>query len=125
MKVAITAWQGRVAPVFDVAGTVFVVDSSTGSTDGPGIGLSHHSPHLKIAELEALQVEVLICGAISRRVRECIEARGIRVHAFVSGAIDDVVDAWRAGKLEQTAFAMPGCRRCRRRQGNCNGRREN
>lgn len=126
MKAAITEWQGRVAPLFDVSGTVLVVESTPEgySPAEPRVRLPLDGPHSKISTLEDLQVDTLICGAISRPVRESIEARGIKVYPFVSGEIDEVVAAWRQERLEQAAFTMPGCRRCRRRQGQCNGRKE-
>jgi predicted Fe-Mo cluster-binding NifX family protein len=124
MKAAITEWQGRVAPLFDVAGTALVVESTPAgcSIAEQRVSLPMDCPHSKISMLEGLQVDTLICGAISRPVRECIEARGIQVYPFVSGEIDVVIEAWRQGQLEQADFAMPGCRRCRRRKGQCSGR---
>ena len=124
MKAAVTEWQGRIAPLFDVAGTVRVVEKSPAGNSGveQRVSLPTDCPHSKIAALESLGVSALVCGAISRQVRECIEARGIQVLPFVSGALDDVIDAWREDRLELTNYSMPGCGRCRRRQGRCNGR---
>ena len=124
MKAAITEWQGRVAPLFDVAGTVWVVEKQSASTPEQRVSLPMDCPHSKIAVLEGLGVDTLICGAISRQVRECIEARGMNIFPFISGEIEDVVEAWRQDRLEQSDYAMPGCGRCRRRKGHCGGRND-
>jgi predicted Fe-Mo cluster-binding NifX family protein len=119
MKVAITEWQGRVAPVFDVSGTVLILDKD-GGVDGESVAMPTDCPQSKLAFLKERQVDVLICGAISRRVGEHAEALGMRINPFVSGEVGEVWDAWKKGRLDQACYSMPGCRRCRRRQGRCN-----
>ena len=52
---------------------------------------------------------MLICGAISRVLAEMVTAAGIEVLAYVTGDIDDVLEAYRGGELGQPQFAMPGC----------------
>lgn len=115
MKVAITEWQGRVAPMFDVAGTVVL-------TDAEGLiraSLPNDGPQSRIAFLKKHQIDVLICGAISRPLIQQIETGGIQVQAFVSGEIHDVLDAFKTNQLDQPGYAMPGCNSCRRRQRRC------
>jgi predicted Fe-Mo cluster-binding NifX family protein len=63
----------------------------------------------KAARLADLGVDTLVCGAISRSMREVVAASGIRVISFVSGERDEVVRAWLGGGLDQPAFTMPGC----------------
>lgn len=117
MKAALTEWKGRISPVFDVSGTVRIMDS-----DGcqQTVSIASDLPHGKLLFLKERQIDVLICGAISRRVREEAEALGIRVYSFVSGEIDDVWKAWKNGHLNNACYSMPGCRRCRRRRGHVN-----
>ena len=119
MKAAITEWQGRVAPVFDVAGTVLMIETEAEALQ-KNLQLPPGNPRNKIAFLKEQGVDVLICGAITRRMREYAEEIGIRVNPFVSGEVRDVWEAWKSGKLDDACYSMPGCRRCRRRQGQCN-----
>lgn len=77
-------------------------------------------PESKLAFLKEQQVDVLICGAISRRVQKYAEELGIRVNPFVSGEVREVWEAWKSGQLDEACYSMPGCRRCRRRNGQCN-----
>ncbi|WP_372808841.1 NifB/NifX family molybdenum-iron cluster-binding protein [Pontiella sp.] len=116
MKAAITEWQGRIAPVFDVSGTVLIY-----GPDGleESYSLPMDCPQSKLSFLKERQVDVLICGAISRRVREYAEELGIRVNPFVSGEVGEVWEAWKSGTLDNACYSMPGCRRCRRRNGSC------
>lgn len=118
MNVAVTEWQGRVSPVFDVAGTVILFD---GEGARKRIELPGDCPWSKLCFLRDLQVEVLICGAISRSVDAMANELGMRVNPFVSGDVDAVWAAWKSGTLSEACYSMPGCRRCRRRQGRCGG----
>ena len=61
-----------------------------------------------------LGVEVLICGAISRPLAEMITDSGIRLIPFLSGDVEEVIQAFLAGNLPNSAFLMPGC--CGRRR---------
>lgn len=69
--------------------------------------------------LVAKGVSILVCGAISSDYEEEIARRGIEIVSFIAGPVDQVVEAWRDGRLVSTRFSMPGCgcprRRCRRR----------
>jgi hypothetical protein len=106
-RIAVHHWQHRIAPVFDVGGSILVLD------DGSGTGEEHLmrclQPLHRAEELQALHVGILICGAISVTMKEALEARGISVVGFVAGDLDRVLSAWNCGGLDDS-FAMPGCR---------------
>lgn len=118
MKVALIEWQGRIAPVFDVAGTALLAETDSEWQEPLSLPTDH--PQSKLEALKAQQVGVLICGAISSPVRDYAEALGIRVNPFVSGDVHDVWNAWKSGTLSEACYSMPGCRRCQRRRGQCN-----
>lgn len=118
MRIAIPEWQGRIAPVFDVASHLLLVDVEGSrevhreekrlvKTDVPG----------RVVELLSCGTNVLICGAISAPLQFRIDTRGIRVIAFICGTVDEVLAAYLNGTLCDATFAMPGCRRRRRRGG--------
>lgn len=114
MKAAFTEWHGRIAPVFDVAGTVLMVETGrSGNTRERVVGLPLGSSSAKVAFLTEHEVDILVCGAISRQVQGMAEAGGIQVQPFVAGEIRDIVAAWMCGNLDQVSYSMPGCRRCR------------
>ncbi|MBN1504692.1 MAG: hypothetical protein JW952_06515 [Candidatus Eisenbacteria bacterium] len=117
MKAAFSHWDNRIAPVFDTARQIRLIEA-----EGGGIVsqteelLTDDYPVRKIQRLVELGVGTLVCGAISRPMHDMAAAYGMRVFSFVAGDLDQVIRAWSLGGLERDAFAMPGCRgRDRRR----------
>ncbi len=122
MKLAITVWNGRVAPLFDVAKHLVVFE-----TEGFGkpvseltaIQLLSDEVGEKTDALEALGISAVICGGISREYEEALLDAGIDMDTFVAGDIAEVIAAWEAGTLRREGFSMPGCpcprHRCMRR----------
>jgi predicted Fe-Mo cluster-binding NifX family protein len=121
MKIAIPVWQGRVSPVFDVAGQLLLVELVEGvETSRCEHRLPDAEPQHRTALLLQLQVETLICGAISQPLEAQLTENGIRVLARLCGNVGDVLKAFVAGTLGDSQYAMPGCcgeRRRRHRRG--------
>jgi len=121
MKVAIPHWQGRVSPVFDVAGNVLIVELSGGTElERRNVTFDAETMHDRATRVAETGANVLICGAISRPLEMAISAAGIDVIPQTCGDVDQVLAAFVAGQLNQGAFLMPGC--CGRR-GRFRGRR--
>jgi predicted Fe-Mo cluster-binding NifX family protein len=118
MRIAIPQWQGRIAPVFDVAGHLLLIDvEDSRETRREEKQLLKTELWARVAELLGYGADVLICGAISAPLQFRIAASGVRVIAFVCGAVDEVLAAYLRGALVDPRFAMPGCRRWRRGDG--------
>ena len=119
MKTAFAHWDNRIAPVFDTARRLCVVQVEDGRiVSEKDETLSEEAPVQRALRLVELGVKTLVCGAVSRPLQDMISSYGIRVISFVAGDLQDVVEAWQAGTLEQDVFAMPGCcGRARRRSG--------
>jgi predicted Fe-Mo cluster-binding NifX family protein len=121
MKVAITVWKDRVAPVFDVAGSCII-----GETQGYGhqlqelqvVSLPVLSIQNKVALLISIGVSFLVCGALSRECELQVVSQDIELFSFIAGDINDVISGWENGTLAEQRFSMPGCGgpRHRRRQ---------
>jgi predicted Fe-Mo cluster-binding NifX family protein len=117
MKIAIPVWQGRISPVFDVAGQVLLVDWDKGTENGRD--LQHFvetASEDRARRLAALGVETLICAGISQPLEDLIVQTGIRVIARICGDVQEVLAAFAAGQLGEKRFAMPGCCAVQRRQ---------
>lgn len=113
-RVAIPDWNGQVSPVFDVAARVLVVDLEGGRALHREIaGLSGLTPAGRVLRLEALGVETLVCGAISRPLEKLAGAHGIAVVALVTGPVDIVERIVADGRAIPEECLLPGCRQPR------------
>jgi predicted Fe-Mo cluster-binding NifX family protein len=109
MKAALTFWNGRVSPVFDVSREAMVLTVEKGTLiEQYTENIEAPNPTLKVNRLIELGVDTLICGAISKWMQEELTARGVKVLGFVAGEIDDVLQAFMAGALPAPALSMPG-----------------
>ncbi len=114
-KVLITSWKHRIAPVFDVAteflvvfvkGKEFVIDKS--------VNIDETEFFLRILKIKKVNPEVVLCGAISKPYFLALTSLNIEVIPFIAGDVDEVINAYIAGKVEGRDFIMPGCFRYRR-----------
>ncbi|MDD4061929.1 MAG: NifB/NifX family molybdenum-iron cluster-binding protein [Kiritimatiellae bacterium] len=126
MRVAIPHWQGRVSPVFDVAGNLLLVDIADGNEQARrNLELTAEHPQVRAKALSDNGAGVLICGAISRPLEMMIRSAGIEVISQTCGDVEHVLSAFINGQLNETLFLMPGCRgrglgfQHRRRGGRC------
>lgn len=121
MKIAIPHWQGRVSPVFDVAGNVLIVEMDGGVEQARrDVMFDAADPHARASRLAEVGAEVLVCGAISRPLEMAIAAAGIEVIPQTCGDVEKVLMAFARGTLQGDGFLMPGC--CGRRR-MCRARR--
>jgi predicted Fe-Mo cluster-binding NifX family protein len=115
MKVAISTWNGRVSPVFDVARTLLVLEIGEAGIAERREQALDDGPAGRIERIVDAGVKVLLCGAISQPLAGMLAARGVRVVPFISGDVEEVIRAYLAGALGCPRFAMPGCHRRRMR----------
>lgn len=117
MRIAIPHWKGRVSPVFDVAGTLCLIDTEEGRETGRRSAvLTSRDPFRRAVEVSALRVDVLICGTVSYPLERALVGAGVRVVCCICGEIDPVIDAYLGGRLSDSRFLMPGCPGNRRGQ---------
>jgi predicted Fe-Mo cluster-binding NifX family protein len=111
LKTAFADWENRIAPVFDSAHHVHVVEAeSCQIVNECDEVLPEGLPLQRILRLVSMGIGTLVCGAISRPVFDLLAAYGIRVVPFVAGDLREVIQAWVSGTLARNEFAMPGCR---------------
>lgn len=115
MKVLITVWNGRISPVFDVAkeGLLIIVENGEVVSKG-AVSIVYGTCMHKVAFVISEKIDVLICGAVSRRVEMELIDKGVFVYSFISGDIDEVIDGFIHNRLTNSGFAMPGCGRALR-----------
>ncbi len=118
MKLALTIWNQRIAPVFDVAGQVQLVEIENGNIkETETRTLASISIQERLATLHAWGVQVLICGAMSVAAQALARHYDMELHAFVAGAGQEVLQAWLDHRLNGKHFTMPGCRHRGQRHG--------
>ena len=114
-KIAFSIWNKRIAPVFDVARHLWIIDTDRGDIVAQSERrFATDDTQERVLRLVTLQVDQLICGAITRGSSDALAERGIKVVSFVAGGLEQVVQAWQSDSLKDGHLAMPGCCRGKR-----------
>jgi predicted Fe-Mo cluster-binding NifX family protein len=109
MRIAVTRWGARVSPAFDTAGRLLIIDlRGTREERRCEIGLEDLDLGGRVRLLRRLGVAVLVCGAITREAQARLAARDVAVIAEVCGPLEEVLAAWREGRLRQAQFYVRG-----------------
>jgi predicted Fe-Mo cluster-binding NifX family protein len=110
MKVVLTVWENRISPVADSARQLLVVDVEDRTVRGRHTEyLDAESVFYRARRFSDLEVQVLICGAISDFFASLVEGYGIRLIPFICGEADEVLDAYLEDSLRSPRFVMTGC----------------
>jgi len=109
MKIAMTVWGNRISPVFDSAQTILLADIKDKSiTDIHHEFIPLTTPSTLARTLIDLEIDRLICGAISQRPAQIIERAGILLLPFISGNARHVLELYVREKPIDS-YRMPGC----------------
>jgi hypothetical protein len=124
MVVAVPVYGTRVAPLLDVAREALAMRfRGTEDLERFTIDLTGLSAPERVVRLSEYGVDAVVCAGLCAHTLKMLEMFGVQVVWGVVGEIDQVLQAFRAGTLDQPRFYMPGCRRARRRMGWGRGRR--
>lgn len=116
MKVAVPIWQERVSPVFDVAKSLLILDAKNGrKASRTELFIGNLPSDGRAKRLVDFDVDVLLCGAISRPLANEIMASGIEVVSWLTGPVEELLDRYITRRPLEGQFLMPGCRACRHR----------
>jgi len=109
MKIAIPVYGDNVSNVFDFAHRLLLVDIENGrEVERCEVELKAESLPQRAGQLKSLGVDVLVCGAISQTLANMVTASGIQVLPYVTGRVDDILQAYLTSQLVQPQFTMPG-----------------
>ncbi len=112
MRIAVTVWDERIAPVFDSAHKLLIADIENEKIKKLSYKSFHPLSEARLTEeLNHLGIEVLICGAISQIHSTLIEASAIQLISFISGNVNNVIESYAKGNPLAPDFLMPGCRK--------------
>jgi predicted Fe-Mo cluster-binding NifX family protein len=119
MRIAISIWEDKISPVLDTASKLLIIENKTQKESSRfeaslrGLDMSQRSSFIR-----KLDLDVLICGAVSRQFKEMLKACGIKIISGISGPAEDVLKAYIQGDLPYSGFFMPGSKREHLDQGN-------
>jgi predicted Fe-Mo cluster-binding NifX family protein len=117
-KVAIPRWENRISPVLDTATRLLVVELN-GKTESRRETYNLIESHIawRAQFISRLRINTMLCGALSRPFLRLLVESGIQVYPWITGQVQDVLDAYLNGDLANGNFALPGCRHGRHRRG--------
>jgi predicted Fe-Mo cluster-binding NifX family protein len=109
MRIALPIWNEKLSPVLDTASKLLIVDVEDRSEAGrfeiylDGLDLSG-----RCLRIQGMNVNILICGAISHPFARMLMASGIDVIPDISGPAEEILSAYLQGNLFNSRFLMPG-----------------
>ena len=111
MSLALAVFKNRIASLFESSDRFIIIDLSSQNRDESLIvTITNNSPTALLQILTSNNVRVLICGAISDCMKQMLESQKIDVIPWITGEIENVVTAYKLGRLLSPPFIMPGCR---------------
>ncbi len=110
MRIGIPVWNNWVSPVLDTAGTLLLVDIERLRETGRSV-VSIDTPEFaqKVRRICELDVDVIICNAVSRGLLELLSLPGKEVIPMRSGPVDEIVSAYLEGNLHAPRYVVGDC----------------
>ena len=125
MKIAIPIDGYYIAPTFDFACQLLIVSYKNGTiVDKHRADIAERLPPLRAAKLKELNINTLLCGAISNPLAAMVWHQGINIISGLSGNVEAVLKESLSGGNLMSRYTLPGftskvwkgyCRRPRRR----------
>jgi predicted Fe-Mo cluster-binding NifX family protein len=109
MRIAISIWEERISPLLDTASKLLIIEKETQEESSRyDVYLLKQDISKKCRFIQSLNIDVLICGGVSRQFLEMLKAAGIEVISGISGLAQDVLEAYQQGVPLNSEFFMPG-----------------
>jgi predicted Fe-Mo cluster-binding NifX family protein len=120
----VPVWQGRISPLLDTATRLLVLACRDGKEiSRREVVLEALEPEAFADKVAELQVDLLLCAALSEDMQRALRQQAIRVHPHVCGEIGAVLCAFCHQRLGEEEFRMPGSGRSRFRGKRAGGRK--
>ncbi|MBW2216533.1 MAG: hypothetical protein JRF34_05000 [Deltaproteobacteria bacterium] len=114
MRIAIPIWEDKVSPVLDTASKLLVIElEGKKETSRFEIYLDEQTLSRRCFRIQGMEVDILICGAISHPFARMLTALDIEVIPEISGRPEEVLKAYLKKDLFKAKFLTPGCKRNR------------
>jgi predicted Fe-Mo cluster-binding NifX family protein len=110
MKIAIPIWDNKISPVLDTASKLLVVEvKDQVESSRFEVFLDEQELVRRCRRICGMEIDLLICGAVSRPFHGMLMALGVRIIQDISGHPEDVLSAYLQHKTLCPRFLMPGC----------------
>jgi predicted Fe-Mo cluster-binding NifX family protein len=107
--VALPVFQSRIAPVFDSATRVLLIETEHRRELGRSeLHIKNLSASERVATLKRADVTALICAGISNITHTILESADISVTPGIVGQVEEVISAYLHNQLDDPRFFMPG-----------------
>jgi len=108
-RIAIPIYKSRVSPVFDSCTRLLLIDlNQNKEIDRTEIIFEGLSEIERVTILKKSGVGTVICGGISDGFYKMISSAQISMIIGIAGEVDQVLNAFRCGRLGEPCFYMPG-----------------
>ena len=109
MRIAVSIWDDKISPVLDTASKLMVIENDARrEVSRFEVYLLEQDMSKRSSFIRGLDLDVLICGAVSRQLSGMLKASGIKIISGISGPAEDVLKAYLQGGLMHSEFFMPG-----------------
>jgi len=109
--IAIPVLRSRVAPVLDWCTRVVLIDPEQPvAAERESADWDASDPFQQLRAIHRRGVTTVICGTLSRGLLLFAESLGMEVISGISGELPEVLEGYRAGRLHEASFRLPGCR---------------
>jgi len=109
MRIAVSIWVDKVSPVLDTAAKLLIIEGENQKkTSCFEVYLLEQDIPQRSSFIRGLDLDVLICGAVSRQLEGMLQASDIKIISGISGLAEDVLEAYFQGALLNSDFLMPG-----------------
>ncbi len=118
MRIALPIWKNRISPVFDTARQLVLIDVEGRREMSRQLSpIDTFSPMRRVEAVRQLDIDLLVCGAITSHLLQGLQQQGVQVIPYVCGNVDDIVHGILWGDSITTRFAMAGRGRCWQHRG--------
>jgi len=116
MRIAIPVWDDKISPVLDTASKLLIVEVEDQKESSRfEIFLDEYELSKRCIRIRGMNVDTLICGAVSQPFYRMLASSGIEIVRDIAGHPEHVLDAYLKNKLTTPEFYMPGCNKKRKK----------
>jgi predicted Fe-Mo cluster-binding NifX family protein len=109
VRIAIPIWNERISPVLDSCARLVVFDVVENKVvDRKEAYLGALSVFERSSLMKKLDIEVVICGAVSEVFCQALESNLIYMVCGITGDVEQALDAFLGNRLNDPRFRMPG-----------------